>query len=209
MGLRVVGAGLGRTGTSSLKAALEKLLGGRCYHMTEVFQHPDHTGLWTAAAHGDVAAAVQATDGYVAAVDWPAAAFWEGLAAANPNAVILLSTRPTPEEWWTSASQTIFVNLAEPAEVWKAERPEQADWRDMWDALAGETFTPNYLDPSAAMARYEEHNAEVRAKADPARLVDWRAADGWAPLCEALDVPVPAEPFPRLNTSDDWLRRRP
>jgi hypothetical protein len=209
MGLKVVGAGLGRTGTSSLKAALEQLLGGRCYHMSEVFQHPDHAALWTAAAGGDTGAAVRATDGYVAAVDWPAAPFWEGLAAANPEAVILLSTRPTDEEWWASASKTIFVNLAEPAEAWKAKHPEQAAWRDMWEAVAGETFTPNYLDRDAAMARYEEHNADVRAKADPARLLDWRATDGWEPLCAALDLPVPADPFPHLNTSDDWLARRP
>jgi hypothetical protein len=53
MTFRVVGVGVGRTGTSSLKLALETLLGGPCYHMREVIAHkPEHVRIWHNAALG-------------------------------------------------------------------------------------------------------------------------------------------------------------
>jgi hypothetical protein len=202
MALRVVGAGLGRTATTSLKAALERLLDGRCYHMFELFQRPDDLSYWRAAAAGDDVDWHEVLGEYDAIVDWPGAGFWREIAAANPDAVIVLSTRDSAEAWWTSASETIFHGLREPTP------PEMMQWREMWDAVAGATFTPDYLDRDAALAAYERHNAAVRAEADPARLVDWRPADGWGPICDALGVDAPDEPFPRLNTSEEWLARR-
>jgi Sulfotransferase domain len=184
MALRVVGAGLGRTATTSLKAALEQLLGGRCYHMFELFQRPDDLVHWRAAADGDAVDWVALFDDFVAIVDWPGAGFWREISTAHPDALILLSTRESAEQWWTSASETIFHGLREP------------------------TFTPDFLDHDAAMAAYERHNAAVRAEADPARLLDWRPADGWQPICDALGVAVPDDPFPRLNTSEEWVARR-
>lgn len=106
MTLRVVGAGLGRTGTTSLKLALERLLGGPCYHMSEVFQHPEHIGHWHGAARGDMPDWRALFAGYVAAVDWPAASFWREISAAFPQALVVLSVRD-PDAWWQSASSTI------------------------------------------------------------------------------------------------------
>ena len=202
MGLRVVGAGLGRTATLSLKAALEQLLGGPCYHMSELFQHPEHVDTWTAAARGEEVDWAALLTGYDATVDWPGAAFWSPLAAANPDAVILLSTRASAEAWWQSASETIFFHLSEPTP------PGMEEWRAMWDTLSGATFTPDYLDRDAAIAAYERHNEHVRATADPARLVEWQAGDGWGPLCEALGLEIPDAPFPHLNTTEEWVARR-
>src|SRR5207237_6118209 len=93
MTLRVVGAGVGRTGTMSLKLALERLIGAPCYHMLEVFPRPAHFGLWTAAARGKPVDWNALFAGFAAAVDWPASAFWPELAAAFPDSIILLSTR--------------------------------------------------------------------------------------------------------------------
>jgi hypothetical protein len=202
MSLRVVGAGLGRTGTLSQKMALERLLGGTSYHMMEVFGHPEHIPAWKAAALGEPVDWDVLMTGYLAAVDWPACAFWQPLAAANPDAVILLSTRDSAETWWRSASNTILHGMDDPA----AE--PVPGWRDMWDTLVGTTFTADILDADAAKAAYEKHNAAVRAEADPSRLVEWQPGDGWEPLCTALGVPVPDEPFPHLNTSEEWLARR-
>src|SRR5689334_7713375 len=107
MTLKVIGAGVGRTGTMSLKIALERLLGAPCYHMVEVFQRPAHFARWTAAARGEPIDWHALLDGFAAAVDWPASAFWPELAAANPDAIILLSTRDA-QGWWKSASAMIF-----------------------------------------------------------------------------------------------------
>ena len=111
MGLRLVGAGLGRTGTTSLKAALEQLLGGACYHMSEVFGRPDMAEMWLHAVQGDLPDWDVVFADYRAAVDWPAAGFWRELSTAYPDAPVLLSTRDA-DAWWESASQTIFPAIA-------------------------------------------------------------------------------------------------
>lgn len=196
MALRVVGAGLGRTGTLSLKVALERLLGAPCYHMMELFSHPEHVSAWHGAARGEMPDWNEVMRGYRAAVDWPAAAFWGELSRAFPDAIILHSVRD-PEAWWESASQTIFSRLrAAPSD----------SWTDMVEAVMAERFTPALDDREAAIAAFERHNAEVRRSAPASRLLEWRAADGWEPLCKALGVPIPDEPFPRVNTRDDWQR---
>jgi hypothetical protein len=194
MSLRVVGAGLGRTGTMSLKLALERLLGGPCYHMLEVFSHPEHIAAWHAAARGQMPDWHTLFHGYHAAVDWPAASFWPELAAAFPDAVVLLSVRDA-ESWWQSAHDTIFPT---------SQRTE-GEWRAMLDALFAARFTTALDDRAQCIAAFERHNAAVRKAVPRSRLVEWRAADGWAPLCAALGVPVPSEPFPRVNTTEEFL----
>lgn len=198
MSLRIVGAGLGRTGTLSLKAALERLLGAPCYHMAEVFAHPEHVPVWTRAARGEPTDWPRLFAGYRAAVDWPAAAFWPEIAAAFPDAPVLLSTRD-PASWWESASATIFPATA------RAEGP----WREMVDAMMAARFTSAIHDREAAIAAFERHNAEVRRRVAPDRLIEWQPRDGWAPLCRALGVPVPDEPFPHVNTRETFLGAPP
>jgi hypothetical protein len=104
MSLAVVGAGLGRTGTSSLKVALERLLECPCYHMVETFDRPIHLDAWRRAALGEPVDWRAVLDGFGAAVDWPAAAFWRELASEHPGALVLLSTREPAATWWTSSA---------------------------------------------------------------------------------------------------------
>lgn len=195
MSLRVVGAGLGRTGTVSLKLALERLLGGPCYHMLEVFAHPEHIPLWHAAARGESVDWHALFAGYAAVVDWPAGSLWPEISAAYPDALILLSTR-SAESWWKSASQTIFPTSAKLAGT---------PWHAMWMELAKSRFTTQLDDRAAAIAAYERHNADVRARAPQPRLLEWSAKDGWGPLCRALGVAVPDEPFPHANSTEEFL----
>jgi 8-oxo-dGTP pyrophosphatase MutT (NUDIX family) len=198
--LQVVGAGLPRTGTNSLKAALERLLGGPCYHMLEVFEHLDHAPMWRRALAGDATGWQEAIQGYVAAVDWPESAIWQQVAEANPAAQVLLSTRKDAETWWSSVDATIMRVL----------RGDAGETDPEWNAMARELFEQTGLrdgDPEGSMAAYERHNAEVRASVPPERLVEWHPGDGWEPLCSALDLPVPDEPFPHLNTREDWIKR--
>lgn len=197
MALRVVGAGLGRTGTNSLKLALERLLGAACYHMMEVFAHPEHIPVWHAAARGQMPDWRTLFAGFGAAVDWPAAAFWPELSAAFPDALVLLSLRE-PQAWWQSASETIFPSI---------RQQTGSEWHAMVDELFAARFTMAIDDPAAAIAAFERHNARVRATVPAHHLLEWRAADGWAPFCAALGVPVPNEPFPHTNTRADWQAR--
>jgi Sulfotransferase domain len=199
MTLQVVGAGLGRTGTTSLKQALELLLGGRCYHMIEVFGRPDMAAAWQRAVEGETPDWDTFLGEYVATVDWPAAAFWRELSAANPDAIVLLSTR-SADDWWKSASNTIFQAISRDQTPGTPVDTE----RQMIVSLLHQRFTANWDDEDAAKLAYLRHNDAVRAETPPDRLVEYHPGDGWGPLCAALDVPEPDEPFPHVNTTDEF-----
>lgn len=199
--LRVIGAGVGRTGTASLKQALEELLGAPCYHMTEVFVHLDeHTKLWHAASRGEPVDWSTLFDGYVAAVDWPVAAFWPELVDAYPDALVLLSQRDSAS-WWRSASTTILPTLRD-------AEGELPDWYAMMSAIFASRFTADLDDEAACIAAYEAHNARVIAEVPAERLLVWTPSDGWEPICAALGLAVPDAPFPRTNTSEEWEESR-
>ena len=198
MALRVVGAGVGRTGTRSLQLALEQLLGARCYHMMEVIPQPGHVEAWHQAVKGNPPDWDQLLSGYEAAVDWPASGFWRELSAAYPEAVVVLSVRESPEAWWQSATQTIL-HVTE-----RRPPPGMEAWFAMYLDFLQHRFTDRWHDPEAAMAAYVRHNDAVRAEVPGQRLVEWKAADGWEPICSALGLPIPADPFPHLNTTADF-----
>jgi hypothetical protein len=200
MTLRVVGAGLGRTGTNSLKLALERLLDAPCYHMTEVFGHPDDIAVWQAAVDGGTVDWLALLDGYGACVDWPGCAFWPALADAYPDALVLLSTRSSAPVWWKSANDTIFAVGRRGA----PDNPVMAAQLQMILGIFDRHFTPEWSDATAAQAAYDLHNETVRATVPKDRLLEWQPGDGWEPICTALGVPVPDEPFPHANSTDDF-----
>ncbi len=201
MSLKVIGAGLGRTGTFSLKLALEKLLGEPCYHMYEVFQNLDHVALWHAAARGEAVDWQAMMAGFGAAVDWPASGFWEELSAAFPDAIIVLSTRDA-EKWWDSAHATIFPSIKR-----EGDNDDRKAWQAMVFEMLDKRFTLEIENKEACIDAFKKHDAYVRSKAPSNRLVVWEAKDGWEPLCTALGVPVPDEPFPVANTKEEFLER--
>jgi hypothetical protein len=195
MGLQVIGAGLGRTGTTSLKRALEMLLDAPCYHMLEVREHPEHPDLWAAAYRGELPDWDQLFAGYQACVDWPAAPFWPSLAERYPDALIVLSVRD-PDSWWRSASTTIFPALA----TYFAPDAPADGWTGMGVGMMT-SFTPDWRDEAAAKAAFVAYNEMVRRTAPAGRLLEWQPSDGWRPLCAQLGLPESDEPFPYLNTS--------
>ncbi len=195
MGLKIIGAGLGRTGTTSLKLALEELLGGRCYHMLEVRERPDDADVWGDAYGGELPHWETFFAGYEAAVDWPSAPFWLELSEAFPDAPVLLSVRDA-DSWWQSVSSTIFIALAT---YFAPDAPDDG-WTRMGRGMMTR-FTPAWQDEPAAKAAYLAYNDHVRANAPPGRLVEWRPGDGWEPICSALAMDVPDHPFPHVNTA--------
>ena len=196
MTLQVVGAGAGRTGTHSLKVALEQLLGGTCHHMVECFGRPEQIAGFTAAAGGAPVDWTALMADFTAMVDFPGSLFWREIAAANPDAPILLSTRDA-DGWYTSASNTIFVSM-------DSAPPEMQPWMQTVKRMLHDRFSDDFENKEAMIAAYEAHNAAVRAEVPPQRLIDWTAGDGWGPICAALNVPVPDEPFPVTNPTKEF-----
>ncbi len=204
MGLQLVGAGLGRTGTHSLKDALETLLGGRCYHMVEVFGRAEDPQVWERAIRGDPPDWETFLGDFVAIVDWPGAACWQQMAEAFPDAPVLLSVRDA-DAWWKSASSTIFAvtgNIDDPEGPTVPGGPSP-EWISMGDTML-KAFCPDWRDEESAKAAYLAHNDAVRSLVDPNRLVEWRPGDGWEPICAALGLDVPAVAFPHVNTTAEF-----
>lgn len=198
--LQVIGAGLPRTGTTSLKGALELLLDGPCYHMVELHTRVEEHGmLWYQALDGDDDALDTILDGWVAAVDWPSSILWRRLAQRHPDALVLLSHRADSAAWWASVDATVWEAQRSATEpmfaAFNAKMREAAGLGDDWD------------DEAVARAHYQTHYDEVVAAIDPSRLLIWQPSDGWEPLCQALGVDVPDEPFFHRNDRADFIRR--
>jgi Sulfotransferase domain len=215
--VKVIGAGFGRTGTTSLKAALEELGFGPCYHMTEVFAHPEHADFWISAWRKEPADWEGVLGGYEATVDWPACTFYEELMEQHPEAKVLLSVRD-PERWYQSTSSTIYElsMLIEKSTVsrwifglmsllifggFTGRRSSLAN-EIIWQG----TFEGRFEDKGYAIEVFERHNEEVKRRVPPERLLVYEVKQGWGPLCEFLGVPEPEEPFPRLNDTAQMRR---
>ena len=199
MTLRVIGAGVGRTGTYSMKLALEQLGFGPCHHMEEVDETSTReVGLWMAAVQGKADWAVNYA-GFAAAVDWPTAAFWRELAAHYPDAKFLLTVRD-PEAWYASFSQTIYPLI----EARDRARPEERPFLDMVSAVVTKTGFRLPATREEIIGMFERHVAAVKATISPDRLLVFDVREGWGPLCGHLGVPIPETEFPRTNTVQDF-----
>jgi hypothetical protein len=212
--MEVIGVGVGRTGTLSLKAALEALGFGPCFHGRHVLDHKDRLALWTAGAEGEPVDWDVVFEGYASSVDWPGAAFWRELAAYYPDAKLILTTRD-PSRWYESVRGTIYQLFgggteSELAEVARQNIPGIMTMHGfhrklIWDGFFGGRFE----DREQAIRAFEEHNAAVRAEIPAERLLVFEPGDGWEPLCDFLGVDVPDEDFPHLNDpSAFWGRVR-
>jgi hypothetical protein len=197
MALKVVGAGFGRTGTLSLKNALEKLGFAPCYHMMEVFPRPDHVRMWHRLTFENAIDWDLLFRDFQATVDWPSARWWREIAAHYPEAKVLLSVRD-PEAWYKSMIDTIYQPMKWPV---PDSVPELARLQNEMarKAILEETFDNRFEDKAHAIEIFNRHTQEVRDTIDPARLLVFDVKEGWAPLCRFLEVPIPDQPFPRLN----------
>jgi hypothetical protein len=197
MVLKVVGAGFGRTGTLSLKNALEIIGFGPCYHMVEVFPRPEHVPLWHQLAFDGVMDWDLVFRGFQATVDWPGARWWREIAAYYPNAKVLLSVRD-PEAWYKSMTDTIYQPMRHPAPDGLPETMRLQN-EMVRRAILADTFDNRFEDKAHALDVFHRHIEEVRAAIDPKRLLIFDVREGWGPLCRFLEVSAPSEPFPRLN----------
>jgi hypothetical protein len=195
--VKVIGAGFGRTGTLSLKAALERLGFGPCYHMVELLDHPEHGPLWTAALHGEAIDWEELLGRYESATDWPACTFWRELAGRYPEAKVVLTVRDS-ERWWTSIDSTLFAMSR------AGELPATQPVAEIGQLVMGAAFDGLTTDREHVIRRFEEHNERVRQGIPPERLLVFQVSEGWGPLCGFLGADVPDEPFPHLNEGDSF-----
>jgi hypothetical protein len=200
MALSVIGAGLPRTGTASLKRALQELGFNPCYHMSEAFAHPAHWAMWTDAAEGRPVDWDTLFDGYRAAVDAPTCLFYRELAAHYPDAKFILSTRD-PELWFSSTQATV---LSTDIVARRGPRPPELD--HMMRAIGWHQDAPGAHDKDALLARYHSHNESVRRTIPRERLLEFTPSQGWEPLCAFLGVAIPPQQFPNVNARAEFRK---
>lgn len=215
-GIQVIGAGMGRTGTKSLQAALDKL-GYKTYH----FPLPAHAETWAQYAEGrvgsDAVLGMVARDGFTATCDNPPADLYREQLRKYPEAKVVLTVRDSSAKWVSSwkvlmefiALQERPFSLSYPTFIqWV---PFMRAWKRMRGCIGTHLGLPEGAlirgwaqqpDPDAWLAaQYEAHNAHVKANVPAERLLVFNVKEGWAPLCAFLGKDVPAEPFPFVNES--------
>jgi Sulfotransferase domain len=201
MSISVIGAGVGRTGTNSLKLALNQLGCGPCHHMDEVIQNlPTHVPLWAAAAKGKPDWSAIFT-GYNSAVDWPVASFYRELHKIYPAAKFILTVR-SPEGWYASFSETIYKLISNP-EV----PPPMQDWLAMGLAVLGKAGFVLELNEAELKTAFAAHNEAVKAAIPAKQLLVYEVKQGWEPLCAFLGKSVPTDAFPRTNDRAEFWER--
>lgn len=206
MSLRVIGAGFGRTGTRSLKAALELLHGGRCHHMDDVLTSPSQVRAWHAVATGAPPDWEAIFAGFDASCDFPSSTRYAALCEHYPDARVILTVRE-PSAWYRSATESIRA-MSEAVPRWCLHIPHVRRAHEMVDRLVWEgIFDGRFDDEIHACRVFEAHIEDVVATVPSERLLVMSIGDGWEPLCEHLGVPVPSVPFPRVNERASFGRR--
>jgi hypothetical protein len=191
MALKVIGAGFGRTGTMSLKLALEQLGLGPCYHMVECLpKGPKHWQKWIDAANGKPDWDAIFT-GFNSTVDFPSCSSYKALAAHYPDAKVILTVRD-PERWFESTQETIF------SPHW-VEYLRSVGMGKFIQLTVNDYLQDRMHDKEHLIQRFQEHIEEVRNAIPASRLLIFEVKEGWGPFCEFLGLPKPDGDFPFVN----------
>ena len=205
--MKVIGSGFGRTGTLSMKAALEQLGFGPCYHMEEVFKRPKHIQEWHHLAHGKPIDWHNLFQNFQSTVDFPASVYYQELMDAFPEAKVIHTVRD-PERWYDSTNETIYqASTVFPSWLQKMVKPIgwfiEMQERIIWQKQLEGSFENR----KRAIEIFEQHTEEVKRVVPADRLLLFSVKEGWEPLCQFLDVPMPDTPFPHVNDREKMLKR--
>lgn len=213
MALQVIGTGMGRTGTMSLKVALEQLGFGKCYHMFELFQHPEDVTYFQKAERGEPVDWKKLFEGYQSAVDQPVIHYYKQITALYPGAKVVHTMRDG-EAWYKSAIETIFW-ASKPSVGRKLEVMMRMPFSSvvrkrfpvmqLTGTLMDNEFGKNLHDKQEVIRRYNAYNEDVLKTIPKERLLLYDVKSGWEPLCTFLNVPVPSMPFPKANTREQFM----
>lgn len=213
MALKVIGAGFPRTGTSSLKVALEKLGYSKCYHMKELIVAPENLHYWLDLKNKRTTDFDALFEGYQASVDFPGYPYYKELMAQYPDAKVILTVRPF-EKWYASVNAT--VRKAGPQTIGEklgmlVQLPFNARLRKVKNVIGffhgifwGEEFDHKFDDKAVAEKAFNDHIESVKAYVPEDKLLVYQITDGWEPLCEFLGHPVPDEPIPHANKKENF-----
>jgi hypothetical protein len=209
--MKMIGVGFGRTGTMSLKAALEELGAGPCFHMIDLItgenkeRDLEH---WVRVADGEPVDWTEVFEGWEATVDWPAASRWREIVAAFPGVPVLLNVRDF-DGFYKSCANTILAvkeaaQAGELAEDANREQPAPELWGVIEKLIWQGDFQGRFKDKEWVREMYWERVETIKREVPADRLVYWELGDGWEPLADALGVEAPHKPFPHLHDTNEF-----
>lgn len=200
--MMVINAGLGRTGTHSLKTAFETLEYSPCYSAERMWESPGHAEIWAEACDGQPVDWTALLATYKSGVDWPVCSFWREIIGHFPSVKVLLSTRE-PDAWYSSFQATVYAALTTPLKTADSTSTEVIPVFQRLPSIGARVISHRFTDDlgsrESMIAAYHKHNEDVRAAVPSERLLEWSVGQGWGPLCEFLDIPKPVHPFPNVN----------
>ena len=207
MALEVIGAGFGRTGTASLKQALEILGFVKCHHMSEVIPSGKQARLWHQLAFEGSVDWDDVFQGYRASVDFPSSTYYAELLEHYPEARVVLTVRD-PDDWYHSAERTIhavmkyqpgWLKVLIPRMRFLSRMIERIVWQNVFDG--------RFEDREYATQVFRDHIEKVKSVVPPEKLLIYQVTEGWEPLCRFLDVAVPdGLDFPKTNEAREMMR---
>ena len=207
MALKVIGAGFGRTGTNSLKLALEMLESQPCHHMLEVFPSENQINWFHDKAHGKSVVWEKVFENFGSAVDWPSSAYYQELAEYYPDSKVILSVRD-PEKWYDSTKETIyFVSTAIPKWILILSPQKRQIYEMIQQTIWQGVFDGKFEDRDYAIKVFNDHIKDVKSIIPEDRLLIHEAKEGWAPLCEFLGKSIPDQPYPRVNEAKGFKKQ--
>lgn len=213
MTIKIIGAGLPRTGTNTLRESLELLGFCKTYHMKQLLVNPENLHYWTTLKSTGTTNWEELYNGYQATVDFPCYPWYKEHMKQYPDAKVILTTRPF-EKWYQSFYSTIW-HTQNPPEEQKPEMMKkvasdprlQSVMKVMGfakQAMNEDHFQGRFLDKEFMENLFNEHHEEVKNYVPANKLLVFNVSEGWEPLCEFLDVKVPTEPLPHTNKREDF-----
>lgn len=213
MSIKIIGAGFPRTGTTTLKRALEMLGYNKCYHMKELLVNPDMLQHWLKLEATGTTDWEAIYEGYQGSVDFPCYPFYKAHMERYPDAKVILTVRPF-EPWYNSVYQTIWqagpqntpeklqmlAKMAFNPRLRKVINCIKFVRRYLWE----KQFEGRFEDRGFVEEVFRQHIASVKQYVPADRLLVYDVRDGWEPLCRFMNVPVPAEPIPHLNKKENF-----
>ncbi|MGF1490031.1 MAG: sulfotransferase family protein [Prochloraceae cyanobacterium] len=214
MTIEVIGAGLGRTGTLSLKAGLEQLGFNKCYHMKELIDRPENVSFWEKASQGKSINWDEIFKDYKATVDYPGCSYYIQLMERYPDAKVILTVRD-PEKWYESVFNTIYqlsLKIKQKSQNTETEISlHKQNLIRLFNVVVEQVFQKDFQGKfrykQYAIEVFNQHIAEVKQKVPAEKLLVYQVKEGWQPLCKFLDRPIPDNEFPHLNDRGEFKER--
>ena len=203
MPLKVIGAGFGRTGTQSLKIALERLNFGPCYHLFELLRNPKHYQLWENIVFYHNLDFSEIFKNFKSAVDWPASAYWKELYHLDNSTKVILTVRD-PRKWYQSMRNTIYKNYLNylSTDDDRFKKIGDITLKPIFETI----FQGAFEDKIKAIHIFNEHIANVKEQIPEKNLLIYTIGSGWDPLCKFLETAIPADNYPNVNTTEEFIK---